>query len=424
MLHTRVLPAFLVLASAALAADPPLSVQLLDGKSLTGEWVGINERDVMLKVEGKQIARPLDTVLQIDFQPMPVGAPPKEAYVAVALTDGSLFRCSKFAIKGKDATLTLAAGPQFTVPIGALTYYLNDAGNEPMAKQFREYIARSKQQRTDYLMVKRGESLNGLEGTVGDGDEKGETIEFTSQGQKRNPKLAAAQGLIFYREVDAKMAPSVCRLLDTARNEVQVAAVKQSPKGLVIDTPAGAKIEYPRALLARLDYSKGKLTFLSDMDPAEVVETCTEGPDSVQHYRRDKNLDGGQIRFGPTVYAKGVALHSHTELEFDLKGEYREFKASIGVEEAIGGGEGQTVVVRILGDGKELYSGKHFKGQRFKPADAAGKPTKPGSKSADLPALPVKLSVVNVLKLRIIVTSGDLLDLSKHATLADAQVSK
>ena len=64
MLHTRVLPAFLVLASAALAADPPLSVQLLDGKSLTGEWVGINERDVMLKVEGKQIARPLERLAQ------------------------------------------------------------------------------------------------------------------------------------------------------------------------------------------------------------------------------------------------------------------------------------------------------------------------------------------------------------------------
>ena len=38
--------------------------------------------------------------------------------------------------------------------------------------------------------------------------------------------------------------------------------------------------------------------------------------------------------------------------------------------------------------------------------------------------LPLKLSVVNVLKLRIIVASGDLLDLGKHATLAEAQVSK
>jgi hypothetical protein len=336
-----------------------------------------------------------------------------------------VFRCSKFAIKGKDATLTLAAGPNFTVPISALTYYLNEANDQAMAKQFREYISRSKQQRTDYLMVKRGDTLNGLDGTVGDGDEKGENVEFTRQGQKRSISLAKTQGLIFYREVDAQMAPAVCKLLDTGRNEIQVATVAKTDKGLTITTPAGAKIEFPRAIIARLDYSKGKLTYLSDMDPVEVVESCTEGPDSVQHYHRDKNLDNGPIRIGPTAYSKGIALHSHTELEYDLKGEYREFKAQLGVEDGIGGGEGPTLV-KILGDGKELYSGKHAKGDRFdRPAEQAKPATGSASKKDDrLYALPVKLSVVNVQKLRIIVASGDMLDLSKHATLAEAQVSK
>src|SRR5262249_19794578 len=349
--------------------------QLLDGKSLSGELVGLTDREVTLKSDGKQVVRPIDTVLQIDFQPMPVGAASKETYIAVGLTDGSVFRCSKLAIKGKSAAVTLAAGPQFTVPLSALTYFLNEANNETTAKQFREYIARSKQLRTDFLLVKPGDVLNGLDGTVGDGDEKGENVDFTRQGTKRSISLAKTKGLIFYREADAKMADAVCRLLDTARNEIQVASVSKTDKGITITTPAGAKIEYARALIARLDYSKGKLTFLSDIDPVETVETYNLGQDSVQHYHRDTNLDGGQIRIGPTTtYAKGLALHSHTELEYDLKGEYREFRAFLGVEEGVGAGQSEKTVVRILGDGKELFAGNVTKGQRFDPVTPPVKP--------------------------------------------------
>jgi hypothetical protein len=221
------------------------------------------------------------------------------------------------------------------------------------------------------------------------------------------------------------MARAVCRLLDTARNETQVASVAKTDKGITVTTPAGAKIEYPRTLIARLDYSQGKLTFLSDMDPAEVVETCTEGADSVQHYRRDTNLDGGQIRIGPTIYTKGLALHSHTELEYDLKGEYREFRAFLGIEDAIGGGEGQKTLVKILADGKELYSAALTKGLRFDKVTGAIKPPpKAGEKDERVYAARLNLPVVNVLKLRVVVTTEDMLDLSKHATLADAQVSK
>ena len=422
---TRVLLAFVVCASVGLAADPPISVRLLDGKSVTGEFANITDREILLKVEGKQVATPLESVLQIDIQSMPVGAPPKDSYTAVELTDGSLLRCSKFAVKGKDATVTLAAGPQFTVPLSAISYILNEANNEALAKQFREYVAKAKKQHTDFLLAKRGDALNGLEGTVGDGDENGESVEFTRQGAKGKISLAKAQGLIFYRETDPNMAPAVCKLLDTARNEIQLAAVAKSDKGFLVTTPIGAKIEYPRSLIARLDYSKGKLTFLSDMDPAETVETCTEGADSVQHYRRDKNLDGGTIRIGPSAYSKGLALHAHTELEYDLKGEYREFKAFLGVEDGIGGGEGPTVV-KILGDGKELFAATVKKGQKLNPAPAIdkNKPTTPAAKKENEMVLPLKLSVVNVLKLRVVVASGDLLDLGKHATLAEAQVSK
>jgi hypothetical protein len=420
----RVLLVLLVSAVPAFAADPPLSLRTLDGKTLSGELIGIDAKEVKLKIGGRDVATPLDKVVQIDFQPMPPGVPPRDAFTAVELTDGSKLRCSKFAVRGKEATLTLTAGQEFKVPLGTVTYVLNEANNETLVKQFRDYLAKSKQQRSDFLLVKRDDVLNGLDGTVGDGDEKGENVEFTRSGAKRNISLAKVQGIIFQREADPNMTPAVCKVLDTARNEIMAASVSKSKDGIAIVTPAGAKIDYPRKLIARLDYSKGKLTFLSDMDPSEVVETCTEGADSVQHYHRDKNLDGGPIRVGPTGFGKGLSMHAHTELEYDLKGEYREFKAYLGVEESIGGGDGPTVV-KILGDGKELISVSLKKGEKLNPKAIDKAKSSQTREAKDNPSLlPITLSVVNVLKLRIVVASGDLLDLGKHATLGEALVSK
>jgi len=406
----------LLSASATLAADLPASLKTLDGRTITGEVLQVSDQEILMHAGGKEVRTRVDAIVQLDFQPVPAAAAAKAPFTSVELTDGSQLRCSKLSVKGKEATLALAAGPEIKVALNSIAYILHEAGDPAFMKQFADYLAKTKKERSDYLLAKRGDTLNGLDGTIGEGDENGETVQFTRSGATRNISLAKVQGLIFFREADAKMAPAVCKVLDTARNVVAAASITKTGMGYVVTTPAGAKIDYPVKLLARLDYSKGKLTYLSDIDPSEVVETCTEGQDSVQHYRRDRNLDDGPIRIGATPYSKGLALHSHTELEYDLKGEYREFQAFLGVEEGIGGGDGPTVV-RIRGDTKELFTTVLKKGQKNNPAAQKDKKLNPL-------VTPIKLSVVNVLKLRIVVESGDRLDLGKHATLAEARVSK
>src|SRR5262245_46010195 len=127
MSRCRAVVAFLVCASVGIAADPPLTLRTLDGKTVTGEFSNITDREILLKVNGKQVSTRLDVVLQIDFQSMPAGPPSKESFSLVELTDGSLLRCSKFAVKGKEATVTLSAGPQFTVPMATISFLLNEA---------------------------------------------------------------------------------------------------------------------------------------------------------------------------------------------------------------------------------------------------------------------------------------------------------
>jgi hypothetical protein len=170
-------------------------------------------------------------------------------------------------------------------------------------------------------------------------------------------------------------------------------------EALTITTVAGVKIDYPKRLLARLDYSTGKLTYLSDLEPIKVVETSVV--DRVDHYRRDQNLDGGPLRVAQDKYDKGLALHAHTELIYDIGGQYKEFQAVLGVDPMVGGDS--DVKVTIEGDGKELFAAEVKRKDERRP---------------------VKLDVTNIKQLRIVVSSVNLLDLGDHLNLADAKVSK
>ena len=101
------------------------------------------------------------------------------------------------------------------------------------------------------------------------------------------------------------------------------------------------------------------------------------------------------------LFAKGLSVHAYTELVYDISGEYKEFKAILGVDPKVPGDS--HVKVTIEGDGKELFSGEINR--------------------KDEPR-PLTLDIKNVKQLRIVVASAGLLDLGNHVCLADAKVSK
>src|SRR5262249_26350875 len=144
--------------------------------------------------------------------------------------------------------------------------------------------------------------------------------------------------------------PTVCRLTDVHRNLLYVNEIKKEDDGYTVVTSAGATLKYTSKQVAKLDYSTGKLAYLSELTPQTVKETSTEG--RVDHFKRDANLEGGPIKLGGIEYKRGLSLHSTTEIEYDLDGEYRELKAKVGIDEQVGGGE-EPVVLKIYLDNVE-----------------------------------------------------------------------
>lgn len=395
----RSLVALLVCATFGLAE--PAKVRTLAGKEYQGELVSLDGAGLVMKAKdgGKdvEVKLPLAEVLDIDLQ---AATAPTNKYVDVELVDGTLLHCGQMSLINGDLDLKLAAGHELKVPLSAVAYILNDAQDKAVRDEFRGFLA--KQGTRDFIAVKKAGVANILEGTLRQGDAQGRTIGFDAKGSDTEVRvrLDRIAGMAFFRKREGNLEDPLCKLTDSSGNVLVVTKIAASGGVYTFTTGAGVKLDYPGAQLAKLDFSKGKLTYLSDLEPTKSTET--PGLEGTDRFKRDKNLDGGQLRISGVPYTKGIAVPATTELIYNIGGEYKHFKAVLGFDDQVGGDS--NVKILIEGDGNELYKAE--------------------IKRSDKKSIPLVVDVKNVRNLRIVVSSSDLLDLGYHINFADAKVSK
>jgi hypothetical protein len=401
----RTLAAFFLCASVATAAA---ELRTLGGTTVSGELTGLDDKAVTLKTASGPVATPLPSVLDLVLVPDPPGPESGVKYLDVELTDGSLLHCKEngLVIKGKEAELDLLAGQKLKVPLATLAYVLRDAQDGTVRDEWRGIMA--KKGTNDLLAIKAEGVLNRLEGTIGEGDAKGERIDFEDARIKRTlpVPLGRIHGMLFVRKPGAEPPETLCKITDLQRDVFAAQTLVLAKNDLMITTVTGIKLTLPLAQAASLDFSGGRLLYLSDVvNPLLVVEKSNTG--RVDHYRRNKNLEGGDLRLHgegapyKDAFPKGLAIHAYTELVYDLGGQYKKFEAILGVDELV---EGDShVKVTIEGDGKELFAAEISRKDEPKP---------------------IKFDVKGVKNLRIVVRSADLLDFGNHVDLVSARVSK
>jgi hypothetical protein len=388
---------------AALALSAGADLQTLSGKKVTGDLVGVDRQTVIVRpASGETVRVPVADVLQVDLTPG--DAPPKGAHTAVELTDGSVLLCSKVEVAGDQLDLTVIPDLHVRVPATAVFTVLRDAHDPKVRQDWQDFL--TKRGRLDMVVVRSDGKLNGLEGTFGPGS--GDAIEFTpsATGQKRAVRLARVQGLIFVQKPNPDAPNPLCKVTDAVGNLLVAADVVLNADGLAVTTVSGTHVTVRDAkLLAKLDFSKGKLAYLSDLTPTrDAVTLATEDDDLYARfvrYRKDLNLDNGAIRLGGKQYAKGLTLHAGTQLTYDVGGDYKELRATLGVDDGVE--TDSPVEVIVEGDGRELFR---------------------GTVSRKDPPRPLAVDVRGVRDLRVNVRATGLLDFGAQAALADAKVSK
>lgn len=325
--------AALFVGGTAAGAD----ISTLTGKKYKGEIDSLTPDVLTVKTDVGKVGISVKDVFNVDYAPLP--AAPKDAkFDEVELTDGSVFRASKFAIVGK-AVKFECRGPAgafpMEVPLDTVFSLCRGADDAKNKADWKKLLAtRGKR---DLFVVRQGDGLNPVSGTVLGGNAAGDAVEFEKDdGSKTTFKLIRASGgLVFNQPPKGVIPPTVCKVHDLAGNVLTAAAVEIEGPGLKVKTVGGADVAYATTkLLAKLDFSQGNVAYLSDMEPQVSAPEAVPG-EPYFTYLRDKTDENGPLKLDGQSFAKGLWVFPDTALTYKLNGDYRELKATVGIDDSV-----------------------------------------------------------------------------------------
>jgi len=253
---------------------------------------------------------------------------------------------------------------------------------------------------------KEVDALDATAGTFGPGDAAADSIQFRLEGEAKDSavRMNKVSGMIFNQKL-GEAPPAICKVIDTDGNEYVAQAVARTDKGYAVTMVSGVKVDLDQGLVSKFDFAAGAVKYLSDLDPSALEESGSDP----EHYQKDKTLDKQPIQLfvDPAkgmkeTFPKGLTAHAKTMLTYELKGQYKVFRALAGVEASVETPSQVRLTIDDATAGVNLFKGVIKKGD--KPLD-------------------LNLNVQNVDKLKITIeTDGPGLDLGNQLSLANARV--
>jgi NPCBM/NEW2 domain len=398
-----------LIATAAGADDLTTS----SGKKLSGKLVAIDAQGVSFSTGDAKVDVSGKDIVLIDLGHK-IAAPAKDAkFHEIELTDGSVFRVAKYAVKGRKIETELATipggivPPTFDLPLSAVFSVMRGADDPKNREPWKKVI--SNRGKRDLYVERTADGLNFIQGTILSGSDDGKTFEFELEGGKKaDPPLlqrSATGGLVFAQPTPAQVPPTVCKVIDVFGNELVAQSVQLSVNGVTVTTVGGVIVKYPATTgIARFDYARGNIAYLSDIEPkidAPALPPEEKRLNLEQPFFKDRLPAGDPLKLGNDTFQKGLVVAADTALTFNIGGDYREFKALLGMPENSPDANLEAKVT-IEADGRIVFT------DTIKRKDKAK---------------PIGLDMKGVKQLRVIV-EADLAVNGNRVILADARVEK
>jgi hypothetical protein len=393
-----------LLLSLALLAAPPIELHALDGELLSGELASLDAQQLVIRTEGHQRSIPLPAVLHLDFH-RPNSPAPHGSGLLIALTDQSMLPAASFSVTGDRAMIELPAASA-TLPLAVVSQVRKSEASDVDQRQWEQIL--SENLAGDVIVLRKNDALDYLEGVLHDVDAA--QARFEIDGETVPVKWSKIFGLIYHRSRGDHSPPPLCRVDDVYGSRFFAAAVSLQDDALNLTLASGATVKLPLEAVSRLDYSLGKLVYLSDLDWDRRASTRAAAfgpsvpPDPETDLfapQRDRALEGGPLLLRKKPYAKGLALHSRTLLVYRLPDGFRRFTAIAGIDDRMERRGNVRLVIEA--DDRRLLEATLSGGED---------------------PLPIDLDVAGARKLAILVDFGADQDVSDHLNLADAKLIK
>ncbi len=399
------------LAAAAVLQAPQVELLTLSDQTHTGVLTQLSESGAVLATGDREVSVSAADLLEIRF-PTRKPQPRSGKRVQLTLTDGSTIFCSAVSTSPRQATLEVPGVGNVEIPGRTLANVRFQPLKPALRESWKELIERDS--KSDLLVIHKDDVLDFLPGVIGKIDSQ--SVEFLLDGDQRTVARKKVFGLIYHHRNSRRTPKSVCSISLADGSLLNARRVELEDGVLTAKLSAGGNIKLPTAEVLSMDFSGGKVVYLSSIEPrTEKYEPFFEGDDVRWGYRRDRTESLGKpIKLFGKTYRRGLWIHSKMTLTYRLKGDFRRFRAVMGIDEMVRPLGNVNVIIR--GDGRVLY-----------PPDQSGETDPKGAKVTGQDAEPhrLDLDVTGVRDLEILVDFGDdEWDGSDHLDLADARVIK
>ena len=410
----------LILLFAVAPADPAApTVKLLDGRTVTGaiaEWS--SKRLAIETSEGRQEFA-AGELHEVRWPDAPVDPLADALTTQIELVDGTRIPIAEFTVTDRVARVVSPFSGQPLIIDVNLIKFVELQQPSDASRAAWDALA-DKDVAGDLLLVtnREGKSVDHLAGVVG--DVTAEQVSFKWDGETVPVKRSKVVGVAFFTNDRAKLPEAVCRVTLADGSIAVVSNVSQRDDGaIVLKTPAGAELSIALDQLRHIDFSAGKLVYLSDLTPTESEWTpriaLPPGAQLLGAYgqpRGDQSFAGSPIsilwkndsipsRRDERTYSKGLALRSRTEVTYRLPDGMRRFSTIAGIDPATASQGHVTLEVR--GDDRVLWEGE-ISGRR--------------------PPAEIDVELGSARRLQLRVDYGENLDYGDRLHLAEARLTK
>lgn len=413
------------LFGALAAATIELQVQPVAGEAVSGHLSQLDSNQLVLTTDNGERTFAVDELFSAAPAAPAAGKPPA-AEIWVELTDGSKLLATGYTVERGLAKVRLTSDDMVDVRTRSIqtVRFKSHQGEPALAEQWAKIVARP--ERSGDVVVVRRTVEKPIKADGADAVQKehaldyvdgvlynisAENIQFELDGDLIDVPRSRVEGVIYYHPRGDEPAEPVCRVTDVfgAVWSARSLTWRTDTGNLEVTTAAGVNVELAADELGRLDFSVGKLQYLSDLTPASVNFTPRQsGGASDPNYaklfsfKRDRALlDDGPLLVDGQEYRKGLTMASRTEVTYVLPEGYRRFRALAAIDDRAGG-RGNVELV-ITADGRELER---------RVVDGAAEPVR------------LDIDIAGVRRLTILADWGEYGDRNDDLNLCEARITK
>jgi hypothetical protein len=360
---------FAILAVALAVAPGEAVFTTLDGQSVAGvvtAWDG--KQITIIAAEGE---RQLSTESLLDAS-WSREATPSSVDRSVELIDGSRLAYDSFTIDKRTATFRLPFAKQSVkIPTQRIRRIELLPPSEALGKALADID--QKQPAGDSLVIVKRDAaaMDYLSGVVG--DVTAEQADFEWDGEQVPVKISKIAAIVFYHAKPLDMPEALCSASLIDGSTVVVRQTALDGKQLKLRTSSGVDLRVSLEQLARIDFSTGKISYLSDLKPSSVRwiprVAIPKEASTIADYgmpRNNVSFSGSPLslmwdddplpsRRDVRTYPRGIAVRSRSELVYRIPEGMSRFLLTAGIDPATAA-QGH-VTLEIRGDDQVLWEG-------------------------------------------------------------------